>query len=132
MSSSLAVCGRKAGRPLKHEGGWEKANKRICISNETFGEWRRLREELNLRNDDLVARYLLSFRTTHEQPIERLAGSCNYYPYKYRHCRDTNTSLIYGPIPVLSSTPVCKHRLRLVSEDEDSERFEFIMIQSHN
>ena len=34
------------GRPGKHEGGWESANKQICIPNETFGKWRCLKTEL--------------------------------------------------------------------------------------
>ena len=51
---------RQAGRPKKHEGGWESANKRICISNKTFGKWRRLRDELNIANDDAMARFLLA------------------------------------------------------------------------
>ena len=46
------------GRPRKHEGGWTSANKRICIANETFTKWRRLRDELQLGNDDAVACYL--------------------------------------------------------------------------
>ena len=41
-------------------------NKRICISNEMFGEWRKLCEELHIRNDDLLVRYLSSYCTAHE------------------------------------------------------------------
>ena len=47
------------------------ANKRICISNETFGEWQQLRKELCIQNDSLLACfcYLLSFL-----PCSTLAG----------------------------------------------------------
>ena len=53
------LLGKKRGRPLKHENGWEGANKRICISNTTFLLWRVVREELGLINDDTLAIYLL-------------------------------------------------------------------------
>ena len=55
------------------------ANKRICIPNVTFGEWRQLRKKLPIRNDDLLPRYLLSYRTAHEAISfdERLVGK-NY------------------------------------------------------
>lgn len=50
----------RVGRPRKHTEGWSSVNKRICISNGTFVEWRKLRDHLKLENDDAVACYLLS------------------------------------------------------------------------
>ena len=58
------------GRPRKHEGGWECANKRICIANKTFIKWRRLKAELRLANDDAVACYLLA-------AVQSLSGARN-------------------------------------------------------
>ena len=40
-----AVCTPSESRKA-NEARWRMANKRICISNETFGEWQQLREEL--------------------------------------------------------------------------------------
>ena len=37
------------------------ANKRICISNETFGEWQQLRKELCIQNDSLLACFCYRF-----------------------------------------------------------------------
>ena len=48
------------GRSRKHQGGWECANKQICIANETLEKWRCLKAELQLANDDAVACYLLA------------------------------------------------------------------------
>ena len=48
------------GRSRKHQGGWECANKQICIANETLEKWRHLKAELQLANDDAVACYLLA------------------------------------------------------------------------
>ena len=72
--------GRQVGRPKKHEGGWESANKRICIANETFHKWRTLRGELNLVNDDAMARFLLE-RVTLELDGERLVKCISFYVY---------------------------------------------------
>ena len=52
MSLPSPIRRRKAGRPMKHVGVWEMANRRICISKDTYAEWRHLRNELDLRNDD--------------------------------------------------------------------------------
>ena len=57
------------GRPRKHAGGWYIANKRICISNDTFTKWRNLKDKLKLANDDAVVCYLLS---TYEHLNEQL------------------------------------------------------------
>lgn len=63
------VARTKVGRPRKHGEGWSSVNKRICISIETFTKWRRLRDDLKLVNDDVLACHLLS--TVVECPIER-------------------------------------------------------------
>ena len=52
------LLGKKRGRPLKYENGWEGVNKRICIYNTTFSLWRDIRE-LGLKSDDALAIYLL-------------------------------------------------------------------------
>lgn len=82
MANTVArnVRGR-VGRPRKHEGGWECANKRICIANETFEKWRRLKVELRLANDDAVACYLVAAAQSLSEgrnkglECERLVGS---------------------------------------------------------
>ena len=60
----------QVGRPRKHTEGWSSENKHICISNEIFIKWRKLRDDLKLLNDDAVARYLLSavVERPNEQP----------------------------------------------------------------
>ena len=50
------------------------ANRRICISKDTYAEWRRLRNELDLRNDDSVALYLLSLSLSSKSDSERERG----------------------------------------------------------
>jgi len=79
-ASRQAEPGRKVGRPKKYEGGWESANKRICIANETFDKWRALRGKLNLGNDDAMARFLLE-RVTLELEGERLVKCISFYVY---------------------------------------------------
>ena len=51
---------RQVGRPREHAEGWNSANKRICISNDTFTKRRSLKERLSLANDNAVACYLIS------------------------------------------------------------------------
>ena len=70
-----AISRRQLGRPKKHEGGWESTNKRICIANEMFGKWRRLRDKLNLVNDDAMARFLLA--TAEQASKEQTGGARN-------------------------------------------------------
>ena len=60
MAAEHAKVGKKVGRPQKYSEGWSSHNKRICISNETFIRWRKLRDDLKLVNDNAVANYLLS------------------------------------------------------------------------
>lgn len=50
----------RVGKPRKYVGGWDSANRRICIANDTFEAWRKKRDEMNMVNDDALARYLLS------------------------------------------------------------------------
>ena len=40
MSTLPSLRRQKAGKPMKHD------KQKICISNETFGEWRQLRKHL--------------------------------------------------------------------------------------
>ena len=47
------------GRLRKHEGGWNSAHRCICIGNETFVAWRKLKDEMKV-SDDALACYLLS------------------------------------------------------------------------
>ena len=60
----------QVGRPRKHTEGWSNENKCICIFNEMFIKWRKLRDDLKLLNDNAVARYLLSavVERPNEQP----------------------------------------------------------------
>ena len=71
MAAKLAGVKRtQAGRPRKYTEGWSSVNKHVCISNETFVKWRKLRDDLKLVNDDAVACYLLS--AVVERPSELL------------------------------------------------------------
>lgn len=69
--------GKKVGRPRKYAGGWESANRRICISNKTYERWREVKERQCLRSDDSVAQYLLlcdesrAFTTKQQSNSER-------------------------------------------------------------
>ena len=77
----------RAGRPRSFEEGWSNANKRIYISNKTFGEWRMLRSHLGLSNDDEVANFLLNryqqeSRGDDLDPVLRL--EYKMYEYKLR------------------------------------------------
>ena len=46
-------------RPRKHSLGWQSANTRIYSTKETLPDWRRLRSELGISNDNDVAVFLL-------------------------------------------------------------------------
>ena len=59
MAGIVARAGRGAGRPRKHQGGWDSANARIYLSMETLVLWRRLRSEREFTNDNAVAVFLL-------------------------------------------------------------------------
>ena len=50
--------GACAGRPRKHSLGWQSANTSIYLT-ETLADWRRLRSELGIGNDNDVAVFLL-------------------------------------------------------------------------
>ena len=54
------------GRPRKYQGGWGSANTRIYMATETLTQWRRLRSELDLSNDNEVAVFLLERHKTLE------------------------------------------------------------------
>ena len=58
------------GTPRKYANGWNSANKRICISNDMFTKWRKLKEDLKMANDDALARHLLSI----VEPVNGLLG----------------------------------------------------------
>ena len=51
--------GACVGRPRKHSLGWQSANNRIYLTKETLADWRRLRSELGISNDNDVAVFLL-------------------------------------------------------------------------
>ena len=53
-----------AGRPRKYRGGWESANTRIYVATETLAQWRRLRSELDVSNDNEVAIFLMERHQT--------------------------------------------------------------------
>ena len=46
-------------KPRKHSLGWQSANTRIYLTKETLPDWRRLRSELGISNDNDVAVFLL-------------------------------------------------------------------------
>ena len=46
-------------RPRKHSLGWQSANTTIYLMKETLPDWRRLRSELGISNDNDVAVFLL-------------------------------------------------------------------------
>lgn len=49
----------RVGRPRKYKDGYCKATKVIRILEETFVEWRQVKHEEGLNDDNGVARYLL-------------------------------------------------------------------------
>ena len=51
--------GACVGRLCKHSLGWQSVNTRIYLTKETLGNWRMLRSELGLSNDNDVAVFLL-------------------------------------------------------------------------
>ena len=51
--------GTCVGRLRKHSLGWQSVNTRIYLMKETLGNWRILRSELGLSNDNDVAVFLL-------------------------------------------------------------------------
>ena len=75
----------KAGRPMKHIGGWEMDNRRICISKDTYAEWRRLCNELDLRNDDSVALYLVVDQLTRDTETTTCTCIMHYRHYRLGH-----------------------------------------------
>ena len=50
----------QAGRLSSFKEACSDNNKRIYIANKTFAEWRTLRSQLHLCNDDKDAKYLLN------------------------------------------------------------------------
>ena len=50
----------KAGRPCKYKDGYCKAVKVIRVLEDTFQEWRKLKSEMKLPDDDSVAQYLMN------------------------------------------------------------------------
>ena len=52
----------RAGRPRKYEDGYCKAAKVLRILEENFIEWRQVKHEEGLTDDNAVARYLLDCR----------------------------------------------------------------------
>ena len=46
-------------RPRKHSLGWQSTNTRIYLTKETLPDWRRLRSELGISNDNDIAVFLL-------------------------------------------------------------------------
>jgi len=52
----------RVGRLRKHEGGYSKAIKVVRLLEETFEEWRAIKREEELSDDNAVARYLLDCR----------------------------------------------------------------------
>ena len=75
------------GRLKKCEGGWNSANKRIWIGNETFAKWRSLRDKLRLANDDAVACYLLeAVQREIQRPSPRTDHSVNEFRVDQLQC----------------------------------------------
>ena len=55
----MARRGGTVCRPRKHSGGFESATSRIYLGKDTLSEWRRLRSEFELGNDNDVAVFLI-------------------------------------------------------------------------
>ena len=55
----MAQSNTRSGRPRKYRKGWESANARIYLSNETLVEWRRLHSEQGLASNNAVTTFLL-------------------------------------------------------------------------
>ena len=82
MSLHSPIRHRKAGWPMKHVGGWEMDNRRICISKDTYAEWR---NELDLRNDDSVALYLVVDQLTRDTETTTCTCIMHYRHYRLGH-----------------------------------------------
>jgi len=90
----------RVGRPRKHVGGWDSANRRICIGNDTFVAWRKKRDEMNIANDDALARYLLSLA---EQP-----ELSHHDEHSLEHSMPCDNIPGLSLPPVFSSTPIVR------------------------
>jgi len=120
VASSVAQLERgSVGRPRKHQGGWQCANKRICFANETFEKWRHLKTELGLVNDNAVACHLLQLEAEQrlngsknkELERERFSGSIIHYSLIIIFGDISCTGEFQPSPPVLSSTPIVEsHR----------------------
>lgn len=66
-----ALCGQ-VGRPWKHTGDWDSAYRHICIANETFVMWRKVRDEMNFANDDALAHNLLTAASSVKHPRKQV------------------------------------------------------------
>ena len=53
-----------AGKPRKHQGGWDSANVRIYLSTETLVLWQRLQSEREFMNNNAVAVFVLERNKT--------------------------------------------------------------------
>ena len=58
---------RGSGRSRKYKDGYCNVVKVIRVLEETFVQWRQLKSEKNLPDDDFVARYLL--KSAHDRAI---------------------------------------------------------------
>ena len=59
MANEVSWAPPRFGRPRKHKDGYCNAVKVIRVLQETFLQWRKLKAEKNLPDDDSVALYLL-------------------------------------------------------------------------
>jgi len=82
MAGIVTRAGRPAGRPRKHQGGWDSANGRIYLSTETLVLWRRLRSEYDFMNDNAVAVFLLERNKALTELSQRAEE--NRWTYRYR------------------------------------------------
>jgi len=87
----------RVGRPRKHVGGWDSANRRLCIANDMFVAWRKKRDEMNIGNNDALARYLLS-----------LAELPHHDEHSLEHSLLCDNIPGLPPPPAFSSTPIVR------------------------
>ena len=78
------------GRPRKYQEGYARSAKRIYLIDETFTEWRRIKEEMDLASDDAVAQYLLNCRknlTARSAPEQDLSTDHNIFENNSENAR---------------------------------------------
>ena len=131
----MARRGGTVGRPWKHSGGFESATSRIYLGKDMLSEWRRLRSEFELGNDNDVTVFLIERNKILTDFLAREGSTVNqwvlkscvvysalYHSYLYNRPADqlvsacTNGSPVPLPYPIFTSTPTSQKKLPVIDE----------------